>query len=333
MDYKSIIKDIKSGNVANNYFLHGEEPFYIDEITKVLTESVVEEHARDFDQVVLYGKDTEIGSLLAELKAFPMIATKKLVVVREAQSLKDIQLLEDYFMNPQPSTVFVINYKYGNFDSRKKVFKAASKHGLVFKSEKIKDYNLADWIRNYMKSIGLDITSKAAMLLSEFLGNDLGRIVNEIEKLKILLEKGTTVNDIHIEENIGISKDYNVYELTKAIQMRDIPKAFTIVDYFDHNPKVAPMMMVIPTIFKLHTQLMRIHFLPNKSREAVASALKLPPFIANDLIAAAKIYNAKKLATNIAILEEYDLKSKGIGSTGNMTQGELMKEMIYRLLN
>jgi len=333
MDHKLIIKDIKAGKLEKIYFLHGEEPFFIDEITKAITENALEDHERDFNQVILYGKEAEPLSLMSELKNYPMMAARKLVILKEAQEFKQLDDLESYFDGPSDTTIFVVNYKYKTFDSRKKAMKAATKNGIVFKSDKVKDYQLADWIQGYVKNEGFGITSKASMLLAEFLGNDLGRIVGEISKLAILLEKGTTINDIHIEENIGISKDYNVFELTNALAVRDVPKAFKIVDYFEHNPKATDLVVVVATVFKFYAQLMRIHFLPNKSKEAVSQALGIHPFVASNLINATKVFNPKKIAVNIAIIHEYDLKSKGVGNTGAFSQGDLMKEMVYRLLH
>jgi DNA polymerase-3 subunit delta len=226
----------------------------------------------------------------------------------------------------------VVEYKYKTYDTRKKLVKAAAQNGLVFKSDKVADYKLNDWITQFAKESGYGITPKASMLLTEFLGNDLSKISNELEKLEILVEKGTTINEIHIEENIGISKDYNVFELVNAIAIRDISKANKIIDYFDHNPKAASIIPVITNIFSHYTRLMKIHFMENKSKEAVASNLRVHPFFATQLINSAKIFNPKKIAANIAILHEYDLKSKGINNS-SFTEGQLMKEMIYRLLH
>jgi DNA polymerase-3 subunit delta len=333
MDAKLIIKEIQAGKLEKIYFLHGEEPYFIDEITHVIEATALEPHEKDFNQMVIYGKDAEALSLLSELKNYPMMGNRKLVILKEAQEFKGIDLIESYFENPADTTIFVINYKYKTFDARKKSLKSAAQNGLVFKSEKVKDYKLNEWIEGYVKSQGFGVTSKACMLLAEFLGNDLGRIVNEIDKLAILLEKGTTINDIHIEENIGISKDYNIFELVKAIGVRDVPKAFNIVQYFNYNPKAGEIIAIIPTLFNFFSQLMRIHFLPNKSKEAVAAALRVHPFIAGELMNSAKVYNPKKAAANIAILHEFDLKAKGVGNTGAFTQGDLLKEMIYRLLH
>ncbi len=332
MPHKVIIKDIQNKKFEKIYFLHGEEGFFIDEITKALVENVLEDHERDFNQAIMYGKDSEVLNIISEAKGYPMMAERKLVIIKEAQDLKDFDLLESYFENPSDRTVFVINYKYKTFDTRKKLAKVVAKNGLIFKSDKVKEYQLAQWISTYVKSVGYGITSKASILLSEFLGNDLSRITNELEKLFLLLEKGTDINDVHIEENIGISKDYNPFELVNAISVRDVTKAFKIANYFDHNPKAGDLMVVIPSTFNFFTKLMRIHFLNNKSSEGVAAALKVHPFVATQHINATKIYNPKKIASNIAILHEYDLKAKGIGNS-SFSQGELMREMIYRLLH
>ena len=332
MDYKLVIKNIKEKKFEKIYFLHGEEPFYIDEITDAVIKNALDDSERDFNQTILYGKDTELLNLISELKSYPMMAERRLVVLKEAQDFKDLEKLDAYLSDPLDTTVFVIAYKYDNYDARKKALKAAASNGLLFKSEKVKEYLLGDWIQTYVSSVGFKITGKACMLLIEFLGNDMGKIVNELDKLAILLEKGTSINEIHIEENIGISKDYNTFELTNAFNKRDVTKAFKIVNYFSHNPKAADINAVIPLVFKYFGQLMRIHFLPNKSKEAVAGALKVHPYVAGELLSASKLYDPKKIAINIAILQEFDLRAKGLGNS-SFTSGELMQEMVYRLLH
>ncbi len=223
-------------------------------------------------------------------------------------------------------------YKHKKFDTRKKLIKTAASNGLVFLSDKVRDYKLVDWISNYARDTGYQITPKASMLLAEFLGTDLSRISNELEKLSILVEKGTAINEVHIEENIGISKDYNFFELQNAFAERDYVKASKIVNYFEKNPKMGPLIPIVSNLFSYHTKLMRIHFMKDKSRESLASSLGINPFVVAQYTNAAKIYNPKKLAENIAILQEYDLKSKGIDNA-SISDGDLMKEMIYRLMN
>lgn len=332
MDHKLLLKEIRNKKFEKIYFLHGEEPYFIDVLTKAIQDNALEESERDFNQSILYGKDAEVLSLISELKSYPMMAERRLVILKEAQYFKAIEQLESYLENPANSTIFVICYKYKTFDARKKTLKNALKNGVVFKSEKVKEYQLAEWIQQYIKTTGYELTSKACMLLIESLGNDLGRIVKELEKLAVLIEKGTIINENHIEENIGISKDYNVFELTNAVANKDNLKALKIVDYFEHNPKAADLVFVISNLFKFFSQIMRIHFLPNKSREAVAQALGVHPFVAGELTNAKNKYDPRKIAANIALIHEYDLKSKGVGNTST-TQGELMREMVYQLIH
>ena len=332
MDYKLIIKDIKAKKFEKIYFLHGEEAYYIDAITDAILEHALEDHERDFNQTILYGKDSDALSIISEAKGYPMMAERRLVILKEAQDFKGMEDLIPYFETPSEQTVFVINYKYKKYDSRKKSIKAAAKNGIVYKAEKVPEYKLVDWISAFVQSNGYRITPKASMLLAEFLGNDLSKISIELDKLNILIEKGTTINEIHIEENIGISKDYNVFELVNAISTRDITKANTIVDYFDHNPKATNIVVVVGNLFNHFAKLMKIHFLPNKNRDTIANSLRVPPFVAGQLLTATKTYNPKKCAANIALLHEYDLKSKGVGNS-SFTSGQLMKELIYRLMH
>ena len=332
MDHNAIIRDIEKGKFENIYFLHGEEPYFMDLITAAVVKHALQDHERDFNQTILYGKDADVLSLISELKGYPMMAERRLVVLKEAQDFKAMEDLAAYFESPSNQTVFVINHKYKTYDTRKKSMKSVAKNGLVFKSEKIKEYRLPDWIREKVVSMGYSISPKACMLLAEFLGNDLSRIVNELDKLQILVEKGTTINEIHIEENIGISKDYNVFELINAVGARNVEKANRIVDYFDHNPKATSIIVVISNLFNHYSRLMRIHFIENKSREAIAASLKVHPFVAGELVNSSKIYNPKKIAANIAVLHEYDLKSKGVGNS-SFTEGQLMKELIFRLMH
>lgn len=332
MDYKSILQDIKQKQFKPVYLLHGEEPYYLDKLAKEIQEHALEEHERDFNQTVLYGRDADFLALISELKGYPMMAERRLVILREAQDFKQIDDLEAYCTNPTPTTVFVIVYKYKKFDSRKKITKEIAKNGIVFLSDKVKDYQLGDWVSRYLQEIGYSITPKANSLLVDSLGNDLSKITNELEKLSLLLQKGTTISEIHIEENIGISKDYNVFELNNAVRDRDVPKAMAIVRYFEHNPKSGPLVQVVSSLFGLFSNLMRIHFTDNKSKEHIASVLKVHPFVASELLKGIKIYPPKKISANISILHEYDLKSKGVGNS-SFSDGDLMREMVYKLMH
>lgn len=332
MDHQQIIKQIESGSFEKIYFLHGEEPYFIDAITDAVINNALQESERDFNQTILYGKESDATSIIAEAKGYPMMAERRVVVLKEAQYMKDIEELSPYFENPSDQTILVINYKHKKYDTRKKSVKAAAKNGLVYKADKIPDYRLSDWIEKYVKTIGYGISPKAAILISEFLGNDLGKIVNELEKLSILVEKGTTINEVHVEENIGISKDYNVFELVNAVSDGDVLKANKIIDYFEHNPKATHITIIISNLFNHFSRIMKIHFMPNKSREAIATAVRVPPFVAGQLLSSAKRYNPKKLAANIALLHEYDLKSKGIMNS-SFTEAQLSRELIFRLMH
>ncbi|TNE54188.1 MAG: DNA polymerase III subunit delta [Bacteroidetes bacterium] len=332
MDFRSLIGEIKKGVFQPIYLLHGEEPYYLDLISKEIQHRALEEHERDFNQTIVYGKDADLPALVTEANGFPMMSERRLIIIREAQDIRDWDLLERYSEKPNETTIFVLVHKYRKFDSRKKLYKHIQKSGSVFLSEKVKEYKLGEWIESYLKEKNYTITPKATSLLADFLGNDLGKISNELEKLAVLVESGTTISEVHIEENIGISKDYNIFELVNAITVRDVPKAFRIVHYFEHNPKSGSIIMVIPNMFNTFMRIMRIHFLPNKSREAVASVLKIHPYATKDLIQATKIYPPKKIASNVAILHEYDLKSKGINNS-TFSQGELLRELIYKLMH
>lgn len=332
MDYKALLKEIQAKQFKPIYALHGEEPYFIDLLSDAIITNALEDHERDFNQMIFYGRDADVLSIVSEAKGYPLMGERKLVVLREAQDLKDIYALEKYCENPNPSTVFVICHKYKALDGKRKMVKEFNSKGFAFKSEKVRDYLLNEWIANYVKSHGFDITSKAAALLADFLGNDLGRIVNEIEKLRIILADGTRISDVHIEENIGISKDYNNFELTNAIAKRDQLKVFQIAHYFEKNPKEHSIIPIIGNLFTFYTNLMRIHFLPVKQQDAVATALRVHPFAAKELMQAATLYNPKVLAQNVAILHEYDLKSKGVDNS-TFSEGELMREMLFKLMN
>lgn len=332
MDYKSILQDIQQKKFKPVYLLHGEEAYYLDKLAKEIQEHALEEHERDFNQTILYGKDADLLALISELKGYPMMAERRLVILREAQDFKQIDELENYCSDPTQSSIFVIVYKYKKFDSRKKLIKEIAKNGLVFLSDKVKDYQLGDWLSKYLQDVGYTITPKANSLLIESLGNDLSRIANEVEKLSILLQKGTTISEIHIEENIGISKEFNVFELNNAVRDRDVPKAMMIVRYFEHNPKSGPLVQIISSLFGLFSNLMRIHFTDNKSKEHIASVLKVHPFVASELLKGIKIYPPKKISANISILHEYDLKSKGVGNS-TFSEGDLLREMVFKLMH
>lgn len=329
---QEIIKTIKAKEFAPVYLLHGEEPYFIDLITGAILKYGLEEHEKDFNQTILYGKDCDPSLLFAQAKQFPMMAERQVVVLKEAQDLKQWDWLDNYMKNVVPTTILVIAYKYKKIDGRKKFLKDIKKVGIVYQSDKIRDYELPAWISKYVRSVGFTITEKAVQLMAHATGNNLSKITNELEKLSIVLEKGTTISDVHIEENIGISKDYNVWELASAVEERQIYKALEIVRYFEQNPKATAGVVVVSTLFETFKRLMYMHFSSQMSDQEIAGALRMNPYFVKKSKQALKIFPVKKTAKNISILQEYDLKFKGV-DRGSATDGELYKELIYRLLH
>lgn len=332
MEAKEIIAQFKSKETQPVYFLHGEEPFYIDQITDAAIKHILEESERDFNQTVVYGKDVDLNALQEQVKQFPMMAEKQLVILKEAQDVRDWTPLENYFDSPVPTTVFIICHKYKKADKRKKFFKSIQKNGVIFESNKVYENQIDGWIKSYLKTKGYTITPKASILLIDFLGNSLGKIAKELDKLSIILEKGTEISEVHIEENIGISKDYNPFELSNAIAKRDILKSHKIINYFDQNPKATHITVLIPTIFSFFERLMKAHFAGTNDPKQLQMKLGMNYYAAMEVIKAKAIYKPKKIATNIALLHQYDLKSKGV-NRGAGSDADLMRELIYQLMH
>lgn len=311
----------------------GEEPYYIDKISDFIESSVLVEEERGFNQMVLYGRDVSIDDIVGHAKRYPMMAEHQVVIIKEAQDLsRTIEKLAAYAANPQPTTVLVVNYKYKKIDKRKALYKAIKKVGVVYESKKLYENQVADWIRRVLAPKDYTISPKAAQMLVEFLGTDLSKINNELGKLQIVLSKGSQITPEVIEENIGISKDYNNFELRKAIGERNAIKAYRIVNYFGENPKDNPMVVTVSLLFNFFSQLLHFHGLSDKSPRNVASALKINPFFVNEYIAAARNYPMRKVSGVIGILREFDIKSKGVGASG-VPQGDLLKELLFGILN
>ena len=326
-----IINDIKAGNIKPIYFLMGEEPYYIDRITEYLENSLLSEDEKGFNQVVLYGRDTSIDEIVSNAKRFPMMAERQVVIVKEAQDLaKTIDKLEAYAQNPQPTTVLVFAYKYKTLDKRKKVTKTLEKHGLVYESKKMYENQVGQWINRVLQGRGYNIEPKANAMLVAFLGNDLSRIANELNKLEIILPKGSTITPNHIEENIGFSKDFNVFEFRKAIGEGNKTKAYQIATYFAQNQKENPIVVVNGQVFSFFSALLQYHGLKDKSPGNVAKTLKVNPYFVNDYIEASKRFPMRKVSGIVAALRAIDVKSKGVGAN-NLNDAELYKEMLLNI--
>lgn len=333
-DVKQLVAAIKKGDLKPIYFLMGEEAYYIDKISDFIEENVLDEAEKGFNQMVLYGRDVSIDDVVSNAKRYPMMAERQVVIVKEAQDLsRTIEKLVQYAENPQPSTVLVLNYKYKKLDKRKALYKAINKHGgVVFESKKLYENQVPDWIRRVLKGQGYDISPKAAQMLVEFLGTDLGKVNNELDKLRIVLPKGTQITPEHIEENIGISKDFNNFELRKAVGERNVLKAHQIAKYFAENPKDNPMVVTVALLFNFFSQLLHLHGMSDKNPRSVASALKVNPYFVNEYLTAARNYPMKKVSYVIALLREFDVKSKGVGSKAE-PEKELLKELLVMMLS
>lgn len=333
-EVKQLVTDIKNGNVKPIYFLMGEESYYIDRISDYIEQNILAEEEKGFNQMVLYGRDVSIDDIVANAKRYPMMAERQVVIVKEAQDLsRTIEKLVSYVENPQPTTVLVINYKYKKIDKRKALYKTLIKSGsVVYESKKLYENQVADWIRRVLSPKGYSISPKAAQMLVEFLGTDLSKINNELEKLQLIIPKETQITPELIEENIGISKDYNNFELRKAVGEKNVVKAHQIVNYFADNPKDNPMVVTVALLFNFFSQLLHLHGLNDKSPRAIASSLRINPYFVSEYTNAAKNYPMKQVSKVIATLRDFDVKSKGVGANA-VPQGDLLKELLVRIMS
>lgn len=334
LHFDDILSNLKNKIYHPVYFLYGEEPFFIDVISDYIEQNVLNDLEKEFNQSVLYGKDLTIPVLISYAKRFPMMASYQVIIVKEAQELDKIEEMMPYFEQPLDSTILVLCWKYEKIDRRKTAFNAIEKRGVLFESSKLYDDKIPAWISEYMKKKGYSISLKAAVLLTEFLGNDLSKIVNEVGKLIINIPPGNEITEDYIERNIGISKDFNIFELQKALGKKDVLRSNQIIQYFAANPRENPMVKSIPLLYGFFSKLLLYHYLPDKSRNAAASALSVNPFFLPDYQIAAGNYPVGKLVSVISLLREYDLKSKGVdNNNSSVPDGELMKELVYRILH
>jgi len=328
-----IVNDIKAGIIKPIYFLMGEEPYYIDKLTEYMEANLLAEDEKGFNQTILYGRDVSIEDIVSTAKRYPMMAERQVVIVREAQELsRTIDKLESYAENPMPTTVLVMAYKYKTLDKRKKVTKVLDKNGLVYESKKLYENQVGDWLKRVLAGKKLNIEPKAAAMLVDFLGTDLSKIANELDKLAIILPQGSTVTPEIIEENIGFSKDFNVFELRKAIGEKNIKKAYQIAQYFADNPKDNPLVLTVGQTFGFFIQLLKYHGLKDRNPKNVASALGINPFFVKEYDVAIKNYPMKKVSQIVASLRDIDVKSKGVGANG-LPPGDLMKEMLANIFS
>ncbi|OFX63740.1 MAG: DNA polymerase III subunit delta [Bacteroidetes bacterium GWB2_41_8] len=332
MTFEEIIGNLKKKIYHPIYFLMGDETYFIDKISDYISDNVLTDAEKGFNQTILYGKDTEAHNIIANARRFPMMSNHQVIVVREAQNIKKIEDLESYAKNPLNSTILVINYKYKTIDKRKTFAKLIDQKGVLFEAKKIYDNQLPAWIINYLKIQNYTIAPQAAAMISEYLGADLSKVTNELDKLIISVPAGTQITPDHVEKNIGISKEFNVYELQNALGERNLLKANQIINYFGANPSANPIPVTISGLFSYFSKILNYHFLEDKSQNNVASVLQVHPFFVKTYISAAKNYNIKKLVEIISILREFDMKSKGWGNV-SASPADLQREMIYRILH
>jgi len=335
MTFEEVIQQIDQRKFRPVYFLHGAEAYFIDKIVDHAAATILGEAERDFNQTILYAKDTQPLTVVDTAVRLPMMSEFQVVIVKEAQEYNKAsqwEQLEKYVENPNSSTILIFAHKYKTLDKRSRFYKVVSKKGVVFESPEIKEYQVGAWVKDFLKQKKYPITDKAVSLITESVGSDLSRIVNELEKLFILIPQGTQINEKHVEQHIGISKDYNVFELVNAIAERDIIKANKIVNYFSQNPKAGPLVLVLGQLHGLYQKLFKVHFAQTEDPSKIASLLKVHPFVAKSMVQNKKKHPAKMISRNFSILREYDMLSKGVGTTG-IPDSELMKELIYKLLH
>jgi DNA polymerase III subunit delta len=331
--YDQILAGLKKREYHPVYFLTGDEPYYIDLVSDYIQEHVLGEAEKSFNLTVLYGKETDAHAVMNAAKRFPMMSSHQVVIVKEAQEMSKFDDLIHYIEKPLGSTLLVLNYKHTNPDKRKKVFKSLLKNSVYLESKKLYDNQVPTWITGYLSSRNFSIEPKASVLLTEFLGSDLSKISNEIDKLIISLKEGEQkITPALIERNIGISKDFNNFELQRAIGKKDVVAANRIINYFADNQKNHPLVVTISLLYSFFSKILIYYWIKDKSKDNLAEQLGVRPFFVKDYVDAARNYNAAKVIRIIELLREYDLKSKGYKGTV-IPEGDLLKELIYKIIH
>ena len=332
--YEEIARDLKNRIYKPVYYLMGEESYYIDRISEYIAQTVLNENEKEFNQTILYGADTDIATIINAAKRYPMMSKYQVVIVKEAQGVKNIDELSYYLQKPLESTILVLCHKHGVLDRRKKLAAEIEKVGVLFESKKIKDTQLAGFITSYLKRKSIEIEPKASEMMAEFVGTDLSRMAGELEKLIITLPKGQKrITPEQIEQNIGISKDYNNYELRNALIIKDVFKANQIIKYFEENPKTNPLQMTLSVLFNFFSNLMLAYYAPEKSEQGIAAQLGLKsPWQSKDYLAAMRKYSGVKVMQIIGEIRYCDAKSKGVGNS-SLGDWELLRELVYKILH
>ena len=334
LTYLDILADLRNKHYKPVYYLMGEETYFIDLIADFIEENVLTEAEKGFNQTIMYGADVDIATIINSAKRYPMMSDYQVIIVREAQAVKNMDELVYYLQKPLNSTILVLCHKHGILDRRKKLAAEIQKVGVLFESKRLRDYQLPDFISNYLRQQKVDIEAKAAEMMADFVGTDLSRMVGELEKLIITLPKGQRrITPLQIEQNIGISKDYNNFELRNAIIQKDVEKANKIVKYFAENPKTNPIQLTLVVLFNFFSNLMLAYYAPVKTEEGVAAQLGLrSSWQAKDYVAAMRMYSGIKVMQIISDIRMFDARSKGVDNS-SVSDADLLKELVYRILH
>lgn len=335
MTFEEILKQVAADQLAPIYFLSGDEPYFIDKLADAIQAKTLKKEERGFNETIFYGKDTDAVNIVHAARRYPMGAARQLIMVREAQQLDEIDVLESYFKNPLPSTILVISYKYKSLDKRTKIYTAlkGQKKAVIFEGKKLYDNQMSQWINGYLKQRGLSIEPQALVMLIDFLGAELEKVVQAVDKLLVAMGPGiTSISAEQVFKNIGISKEYNTFELQKALFTKDVMKANRIVKAFSGDIKKYPMPAITAILYGYFSKLLAYYYLTDKSKGNVASQLKINPFFVSDYQTGARNFSGVKVAQIISLLREYDMKSKGFGNV-NTPPEELLQEMVYKILH
>lgn len=332
--YEPLMRDLRENKFAPIYYLMGEEAYYIDKVSDFIAENVLPEEEKDFNQIVLYGPDVTMKQIVESAMRYPMMAEHQVIIVKEAQAIKDTSALESYALRPMPSTVLVFCHKHGSFDKRKKLGGLLTKSDkcVVFESNKLKDAELRVFIKSYLQQQDISIDEKATEIIAESIGYDLNRLASELDKLKIGIGDDHRVTPDIVEKRIGVSKDFNAYEFRNAVVSKDIFKANQIVDYFAKNPKAGSVHSLVPLLFHFFANLMQAHYSPKKDAHSIGEWLGISPWATKEYVIGLKNFSARKTLDIIDKLRETDAKGKGLDNP-NTPPSELMQELIYFILH
>jgi DNA polymerase III subunit delta len=334
----AVLNDLKAGKYAPVYFLQGDEPFFIDQIVDFIEKNAIPERDKGFNQVILYGKETPMNVILSNARRFPMMADRQVVIVKEAQGIYGLgreetdEFLIQYLQNPLPSTILVFSHKYKSLDGKKKLSKELEKKAVLVKSDKIPEYKLNEWIDKYVKEKGHSIDSKSQTIIAESIGNNLEVLTNEIDKMLINFSTATAINPQHIQQYIGINKEYNIFEMTKALSYRDIVKVNKIVQYFGQNKKSQPLVLTLPALYNYFMKILVYHANKNMPESQLAGKMGVNPYFMKEYKQAAANYPVGKLFDNIGYIKEADLRSKGVDTSG-MEENTILKELVFKLMH